>query len=29
VVFLIYHDDHNKLRTFAYVRKEDGAETAQ
>lgn len=26
VEFLIYYDDHNKIRTFAYVRKEDGSE---
>ena len=26
VEFLIYYDDHDKLRTFAYVRKEDGSE---
>jgi hypothetical protein len=26
VEFLTYHDDHNKLRPFAYVRREDGGE---
>jgi hypothetical protein len=26
VEFLLYHDEHNKLRSFAYVRREDGAE---
>jgi hypothetical protein len=26
VEVLIYHDDQNKFRTFAYVRKGDGAE---
>ncbi len=26
VEFLIYYGDHNKFRTFAYVRKENGAE---
>ena len=26
VEFLIYYDDHDKVRTFAYVRKEDGSE---
>jgi hypothetical protein len=26
VEFLIYYDDHDKLRAFAYVRKEDGSE---
>ena len=26
VEFLVYYDDHDKLRTFAYVRKEDGGE---
>ena len=26
VEFLVYYDDHNKLRAFAYVRKEDGSD---
>ena len=26
VEFLTYHDDHGRLRSFAYVRKEDGAD---
>ena len=26
VEFLVYYDNHDKLRTFAYVRKEDGSE---
>jgi hypothetical protein len=26
VEFLTYHDDRNKLRSFAYVRREDGVE---
>lgn len=26
VEFLIYYDDHDKLRAFAYVCKEDGSE---
>ena len=26
VEFLIYHDERNRLRSFAYVRREDGAE---
>ena len=28
VEFLMYHDERNKLRSFAYVRREDGAEIA-
>lgn len=28
VEFLFYYDDHNKLRKFAYVRREDGREIA-
>ena len=28
VEFLTYHDDRNKLRSFAYVRREDGVEIA-
>ena len=26
VEFLTYHDDRNRLRSFAYVRREDGVE---
>ncbi len=26
VEFLIYYDDHHKLRAFAYVRKEGGSD---
>lgn len=26
VEFLMYHDERNKLRSFAYVRREDGVE---
>jgi hypothetical protein len=26
VEFLVYYDHHDKLRTFAYVRKEDGSD---
>ena len=26
VEFLTYHDDRNRLRSFAYVRREDGCE---
>jgi len=26
--FLIYYDKHDKIRTFAYVRKEDGGDIA-
>jgi hypothetical protein len=26
VEFLVYYDDHNKIRTFAYVRRADGSD---
>jgi hypothetical protein len=26
VEFLVYYDDHDKLRAFAYVRKQDGSD---
>ena len=28
IEFLVYYDDHDKLRAIAYVRKEDGSDVA-